>query len=48
MQEMEELKKKSQAELDRYQEKYRQLLDQIVSENNEILNIVYSNFTHKF
>ncbi len=29
MQEMEELKKKSQAELDRYQEKYRQLLDQI-------------------
>ena len=29
MQEMEELKKKSQAEIDRYQEKYRQLLDQI-------------------
>lgn len=29
MQEMEELKKKSQAEIDRYQEKYRQLLDQL-------------------
>lgn len=34
MQEMEELKKKSQAEIDRYQEKYKQLLDQLGAGNN--------------